>query len=84
MGLPHMPISWGGSRGQLIGIYGSPMECLGVVGHGRTLQDKVGRSVLWGLFCSTCDGTFRRREAAVRGRVVHIVSSSLTHIGYMR
>ena len=27
MGLPYMPISWGGLRG--VGIYGSPMECLG-------------------------------------------------------
>ena len=25
MGLPHMPISWGGLRGQWGGIYGSPM-----------------------------------------------------------
>ena len=28
--MPYMPISWGGGLGgQLIGIYGSPMECLG-------------------------------------------------------
>ena len=25
MGLPYMPINWGGFGGQLIGIYGSPM-----------------------------------------------------------
>ena len=36
-----LPISWGGLGGQLIGIYGSPMECLGLVVE----QDAV---------CSTC------------------------------
>ena len=31
MGLPYMPISWGGAMGVNVGIYGSPMECLGVL-----------------------------------------------------
>ena len=25
MGLPYMPISWGGAKGVNVGIYGSPM-----------------------------------------------------------
>ena len=36
MGLAYMPISWGGGLGgQWGGIYGSPMECLGMwfLGH---------------------------------------------------
>ena len=31
MGLPYMPISWGGARGVNVAIYGSPMECMGIV-----------------------------------------------------
>ena len=30
MGQPYMPISWGGLGGQWGGIYGSPMERLGI------------------------------------------------------
>ena len=30
IGLPYMPISWGGF-GVNVGIYGSPMECLGFI-----------------------------------------------------
>ena len=30
MGLVYLPISWGGFGGQWGGIYGSPMECLGM------------------------------------------------------
>ena len=26
-----MPISWGGVRGVNVSIYGSPMECLGII-----------------------------------------------------
>ena len=30
MGLPYMPISWSGARGVNVGIYSSPMECMGM------------------------------------------------------
>ena len=39
--MPYMPISWGRLRGQLIGIYGSPVECLEVFlfHHVKCLQN---------------------------------------------
>ena len=50
MGLPYMPISWGGLGGQLIGIYGSRMECLGLflaVGRGRHRRRHVALRAEW-------------------------------------
>ena len=45
MGLPYMPINWGGEsgvmRGQLIGIYGSPMERLGLMEKFYTVTKPV-------------------------------------------
>ena len=38
-----LPISWDGFRDQLIGIYGSPMECLGDV---RLFTDPNGMLTL--------------------------------------
>ena len=68
MGLPHMPISWGGFGGQWGGIYGSPMGRVWVCDSfpwSEMLQPSLGRDGTAGTACG------RARSVPLRGRVYH-------------
>ena len=42
MGLPYMPISWGGARGVNVCIYASSLECTGIYYIGYSATNSFG------------------------------------------